>query len=159
MIDKCFYKNVGPFTLSEIALKLNLDFSGDPNFKIKDIATLDLASSNEISFFHKKKYIDQLIKSKAGVVIIKKEEGKKINKTNLLFSDDPYLSMAQVASTFYPDCEYPNFSYPNSKKKNLFLIISLYIKILKLVIIVLLDHLLKLDQVLKLALIVLLAIM
>ena len=59
MIDKCFYKNVGPFTLSDIALKLNLDFSGDPNFKIKDIATLDLASSNEISFFHKKKYIDQ----------------------------------------------------------------------------------------------------
>ena len=45
---------------------------------------------------------------------------KKINKTNLLFSDDPYLSMAQVASTFYPDCEYPNFSYPDSKKKKTF---------------------------------------
>ena len=104
MIDKCFYKNVGPFTLSDIALKLNLDFSGDPNFKIEDIANLDLASSSEISFFHKKKYTDQLIKSKAGVVIIKKEEEKKINKTNLLFSDDPYLSMAQVASTFYPYC-------------------------------------------------------
>ena len=57
MIDKCFYKNVGPFTLSDIALKLNLDFSGDPNFKIKDIATLDFASSNEISFFHKKKVL------------------------------------------------------------------------------------------------------
>ena len=54
MIDKCFYKNVGPFTLSDIASKLNLDFSGDPNFKIEDIATLDLASSSEISFFHKK---------------------------------------------------------------------------------------------------------
>ena len=159
MIDKCFYKNVGPFTLSDIALKLNLDFSGDPNFKIEDIATLDLASSSEISFFHKKKYIDQLFKSKAGVVIIKKAEVKNITKTNLLFSDNPYLSMAQVASTFYPDCEYPNFSYPDSKKKNLFLIINLYIKILKLVKIVLLDHLLKLDQVLRLVLIVLLAIM
>ena len=28
--------------------------------------------------------------------------------------------MAQVASTFYPDCEYPNFSYPDSKKKKSF---------------------------------------
>ena len=110
MIDNCFYNNVGPFTLSDIASKLNLEFSGDPNFKIEDIATLDLASSSEISFFHKKKYIDQLFKSKAGVVIIKKEEGKIINKRNLLFSDNPYLSMAQVASTFYPNCEYPNFS-------------------------------------------------
>ena len=120
MIDKCFYKNVGPFTLSDIALKFNLDFSGDPNFKIEDIATLDLASSSEISFFHKRKYIDQLIKSKAGVVILKKEEEKKIDKINFIFSDDPYLSMAQVASIFYPDCEYPNFSYPDSQKKKSF---------------------------------------
>ena len=115
MIDKCFYKNVGPFTLSDIALKLNLDFSGDPNFKIEDIATLDLASSSEISFFHKKKYIDQLIKSKAGAVILKKEEEKKIDKINFIFSDDPYLSMAQVASIFYPDCVYANFCHPDSQ--------------------------------------------
>ena len=116
MIDKCFYNNVGPFTLSDIAAKTNLKFSGNPNFKIEDIATLDLASPNEISFFHKNKYREQLSKSKAGVVIIKKEEEKNINdKTNLLFSDDPYLSMAQTASIFYPDCEYPNFSFPHSK--------------------------------------------
>ena len=80
MIDKCFYNNVGPFTLSELSLKLNLEFSGDPNFKIDDIATLDLALPSEISFFHKNKYVDQLVKSKAGVVILKKNERKKINK-------------------------------------------------------------------------------
>ena len=117
MIDKCFYNNVGPFTLSELSLKLNLEFSGDPNFKIDDIATLDLALPSEISFFHKNRYLDQLVKSKAGVVILKKDERKKINKKkNLLFSNNPYLSMAQTASTFYPDCEYPNFSFPNSKR-------------------------------------------
>ena len=121
MIDKCFYNNVGPFTLSDIAAKTNLKFSGDPNFKIEDIATLELASPNELSFFHKNKYREQLSKSKAGVVIIKKEEEKNINnKTNLLFSDDPYLSMAQTASIFYPDCEYPNFSFPYSKSNKSF---------------------------------------
>ena len=120
MIDKCFYKNVGPFTLSDIASKLNLDFSGDPNFKIEDIATLDLASSNEISFFHKRKYIDQLIKSKAGVVILKKEEGKKIDKINFIFSDDPYLSMAQVASIFILIVNILIFHFPDSKKKIFF---------------------------------------
>ena len=49
-------------------------------------------------------------------MIVKKEEEKNIhNKINLLFSDDPYLSMAHTASIFYPDCEYPNFSFPYSK--------------------------------------------
>ena len=116
MIDKCFYKNVGPFTLSEISSKLNLDFSGDPNFKIEDIATLDAALSNEISFFHNNKYRNQLINTKAGVVILKKTEKKKVNfKKEFLFSDNPYLTMAQIASIFYPDCEYPNFSFSNSK--------------------------------------------
>ena len=41
--------------------KLNLEFSGDPNFKIEDIATLDLALPNEISFFHKNKYRESTI--------------------------------------------------------------------------------------------------
>ena len=78
MIDKCFYKNVGPFTLSDIALKFNLDFSGDPNFKIEDIATLDAALPNEISFFHKNKYRNQLNNTKAGAVVLKKTEKKML---------------------------------------------------------------------------------
>ena len=78
MIDKCFYNNVGPFTLSDIASKLNLEFSGDPNFKIEDIATLDLALPNEISFFHKNKYRDQLSKHKSWCFNFKKRLNKKI---------------------------------------------------------------------------------
>ena len=116
MIDNCFYNNVGPFTLSDIASKLNLEFSGDPNLKIEDIATLDAALPNEISFFHKNKYRNQLNITKAGVVVLKKTEKKKVNfNKEFLFSDDPYLTMAQIASIFYPDCEYPNFSFANSK--------------------------------------------
>jgi UDP-3-O-[3-hydroxymyristoyl] glucosamine N-acyltransferase len=69
LIDKCFYKNAGPFTLSELCSKLNLEFSGDPSFKIEDIATLEAALPNEISFFHKNKYRNQLNNTKAGVVI------------------------------------------------------------------------------------------
>ena len=53
--------------------------------RFKDIATLDEHLPNEISFFHKNKYRDQLIKSKAGVVILKKTEQKKINKKNFFF--------------------------------------------------------------------------
>ncbi len=121
MIDKSFYNNVGPFTLSAIASKLNLEFLGDPNFKIEDIATLDLALPNEISFFHKNKYKDQLYYTKAGVIILKKAESKNINnKKKIIFSNDPYLSMAEIASIFYPDCEYPNFSFPKSKQNSSF---------------------------------------
>ncbi len=117
MIDKCFYNNVGPFTLSDIASKLSLNFLGDPDFVIEDIATLDLASPHEISFFHTNKYRDQLNNTRAGAIILKKDEQKKINlKKNYLLSDDPYLTMAHIASVLYPDCEYPNFSFSNSKR-------------------------------------------
>ena len=117
MIDKCFYNNVGPFTLSDIASKLNLEFLGDPDFIIQDIATLDKASPDEISFFHTNKYRVQLNNTRAGAVILKKDEQKKINlKKNFLLSDNPYLTMASIASILYPDCEYPNFSFSNSKR-------------------------------------------
>ncbi len=120
MIDKCFYKNVGPFTLSDIASKLNLEFTGEPNFQIEDIATLDSALPNEVSFFHNNKYRDQLKNTKAGAIILKKTEQNKINsKKNYLLSDNPYLTMAEIASLLYPDCEYPNFSFPNSKRNTL----------------------------------------
>ena len=51
MIDKNFYKNKGPFSLSYLISQLNLDYTGDGKFLISDIAPLDSAGPNEITFF------------------------------------------------------------------------------------------------------------
>ncbi len=121
MIDRNFYKYKGPLSLFQLASKLNLDFSGDKKFEISDISTLELALPSEISFFHNSKYISFLAKSKAGVIILKNNDNvKRVKKKNLIYSDNPYYTMAEVASLFYPNCDYPDHSCNDEvKKKNI----------------------------------------
>ena len=54
MIDKDFYNNVGPFSLSYLAKRLGADFKGNGDLIIEDIATIDSALPNEITFFSNK---------------------------------------------------------------------------------------------------------
>ncbi len=118
MIDKNFYKNHGPFKLSFLATKLKLELIGDYNFKIFDIATLDLATGKEISFFHNSKYRKQFNETNAGAVIIRKSDNLNLDKSkSYLLCEDPYLAMAEIVSLFYPDSIYPNFSFQDSEKK------------------------------------------
>ena len=56
MIDKDFYKNFGPFSLDELALKLDAEIVGDKNKIIFDIAPLSGATDKEVSFYHSSKY-------------------------------------------------------------------------------------------------------
>jgi UDP-3-O-[3-hydroxymyristoyl] glucosamine N-acyltransferase len=51
LIDKDFYKNLGPFTLYDLSLKLDGSLFGDKEKKIFDVAPLDTATEAEISFF------------------------------------------------------------------------------------------------------------
>ena len=50
MIDKDFYKNSGPFSLHDLAKNLKVEFVGDGGKVIDDIATIDCALNNEITF-------------------------------------------------------------------------------------------------------------
>ena len=109
MIDKDFYKNIGPFSLDEIASKLMLVFLVMVK-KIIDIASLEDASESEISFYNSAKYRHDLEKTKAGVLVV--DKSFKIKSENeYLVVDDPYVAMAKIASMFYPDCEYQSFFF------------------------------------------------
>ena len=118
MIDKDFYKNFGPFSLSELALKIDAELHGDKNKKVLDIASLDDAGSSEISFYHNSKYKNDLEKTKAGVIVVGKSCDIKSEK-NYLIVEDPYVAMAKIASIFYPNCEYQNFYFDHNESKNL----------------------------------------
>ena len=107
MVDKTFYKNVGPFTLSKISKFLNSEYIGDKEKIISDIAPVDHADQNEICFISDK-YLDIFNKSNAGAFIIK-DRMKLKNEKNIIFSDNPHFDMAKVASLFYPDSDYPRF--------------------------------------------------
>ena len=118
MIDKDFYKNFGPFSLNELALKIDAKIEGDKNKIIFDIASLNDATDKEVSFYHSSKYKDDFNKTKAGVIVV--DNKCKINtKKNYLIVEDPYIAMAKVASIFYPDCEYQSFYFDENELMNL----------------------------------------
>ena len=117
MIDKDFYKNLGPFTLYDLSLKLDGSLFGDKEKKIFDVAPLDTATETEISFFHNSRYKQDLQNTAAGAVIVSKSFKKLENIKNFIVVDDPYVGMAKIASSFYPQCEYQDFYFDSSDLK------------------------------------------
>ena len=109
MVDKTFYKNAGPFSLSTISEYLNSRYIGNKEKIISDIATVDNADQNEICFISGK-YKDSYNKSNAGAFIIK-DNNKLKNEKNIIFSENPHFDMAKVASLFYPESDYPQFNF------------------------------------------------
>ena len=104
MADSRFFENVGPLTLKAI-----IDISGAQNEKdidcdrlIQDVAPLNLAGPNDLSFMDNLSYKDSFISSKAGFCFLtKKFETFIPNSMVPLFCDNPYRSYGVVASKFY----------------------------------------------------------
>ena len=103
MPDPSFYKNHGPFKLSEISEYFGCTIIGDKEKVINDISTLSDARTSEITFFSNKKYMNAFHNSKAGVIITEKKYIDKSRKIEFLISKNPYYLFAQVARKFYPE--------------------------------------------------------
>ena len=119
MADNSFYKNYGPFFLSSLIEDTDCSILGDENFLIKDINSLDLASSSELSFLSNKKYLKELNNIKVGVIIVEKKYAIN-NSKSYIISENPYYTFAQISRKFYPESTYPNtyFSKEDILKNN-----------------------------------------
>jgi UDP-3-O-[3-hydroxymyristoyl] glucosamine N-acyltransferase len=115
LVDHNFYRKTGPHTLSKLAEMLSCEFVGNGEILIDDISTLEEARVNDVSFFHKKKYLESLKKTKSQVILVDKNFNLDLNK-NLIVCNDPYYSMAKVASIFYPDSTYPNYFFKDADR-------------------------------------------
>ena len=100
-----FFKNNGPFKLSEILNDLNIkldEINGDLN--ITDIKDLQNSQSNELTFFHSKKYKSIANTTKASFCITTenlKDELPKSCKTIIV--DNVLVSTSKITAKFYPD--------------------------------------------------------
>lgn len=101
MSDRVFYKNSGPYKLSEIAQKIGCEFNG-PDLLIKEIKSLSEANSSDISFFNNKKYLEEFKNSKAGACLVPLDFDEK-SDVILLKVKNPYYSYAQIIDMFYAD--------------------------------------------------------
>ncbi len=86
--------------LSQICQEIAIEFS-DKDIEITGLHTLTEATSSQISFFNDKRYINQLLTTKAGAVLIDKQYADLLPQTSIaLITDEPYLKLA-LASKFF----------------------------------------------------------
>jgi UDP-3-O-[3-hydroxymyristoyl] glucosamine N-acyltransferase len=105
MADPRFFQNSGPFSLEEIAeiTGAELGSNADSERSIEDVATLESAGANDISFLDNLKYVSAFESSEAGVCIVKLRHADRAPQgMDLLISAEPYKAYARVAQTFYP---------------------------------------------------------
>ena len=107
-----FFKNNGPLSLSEILklLKINQDNIQNKNVNILDIKDLFSSSTNDITFFHTKKYKEIAKNTKASYCITTKSLKDELPKNcTPLIVDNVLVSTSVITAKFYPEAVYDNF--------------------------------------------------
>lgn len=106
MASPRFFEAPLAYVLSAIAAKCGavLADENDSSFLCTDVAALDQAGPQHLTFLDNKKYKDQFSATKAGVAIIHPDmRGLAPKGIKLLLSNTPYKSYALAAQMFYPE--------------------------------------------------------
>ena len=107
-----FFKNQGPFSISEI-LKL-LEIDSDSILKkiddIYDVNDLSSSSAKDITFYHSKKYKAIAAKTKASYCITTHSLKNELPKNCIpLIADNVLVATSLITAKFYPDSVKDNF--------------------------------------------------
>lgn len=117
MADPRFFRRSGPLSLGHLAAcaGLALPGSADGNRLFDDVAPLQTATGNTISFFENRKYLDAFRATKAGACLVRSDAlADAPAGMTCLVTDDPYLAYAKVAQAFYPEPEPVAFVHPRA---------------------------------------------
>ena len=108
-----FFKNSGPFKISDILQLINLDdLNIDNNQEINDIKDLFTSKINDITFFHSKKYKNIAKNTKASFCLTTKILKDELPKScTPLIVENVLVSTSKVTSKFYPTSINDNFDY------------------------------------------------
>ena len=105
MADPKFFPKSNKLTLDQICklTKINLKSAYNKKLLFIDVASLDTANKDNVSFLDNKNYISSLKKTKAGACFIRNEFVEIVPKNTIpLISTNPYHAFAIVANAFYP---------------------------------------------------------
>ena len=105
MPDPRFFAVAGPFSLAEIAeaVGATLAAGADPARRVSDVAPLGKATSQHLSFFGNRKYVDAFAACQAGACIAPASLAHRAPAdVAVLTSEAPYKSYALAAALFYP---------------------------------------------------------
>lgn len=116
MADSRFFDCVGELSLRDLADISSAEIAGDDTEGKRlfgDVAPLETATSNDVSFLDNKKYLDAFTLSKAGVCIVKPQMADRAPAgMALLLTPEPYHAYARVAQAFYPTKPFDSYRAP-----------------------------------------------
>jgi UDP-3-O-[3-hydroxymyristoyl] glucosamine N-acyltransferase len=105
MADPRFFDRAGPFSLDALAALCgaNLHDSKGGDRLFADVAPLETAGPEDVTFLDNRKYLDAFARSHAGAAFVDARLiGKAPAGMALLVADDPYKAFARAAQAFYP---------------------------------------------------------
>ena len=105
MADSRFHQRSSPLRLHDIAKHagVSLPEGADSKALFSDVAALQEAGRDQISFLDNSKYADAFVASQAGACFVREKFASRAPSSMMpLISDDPYRAYAKTASLFYP---------------------------------------------------------
>ncbi|QJE72778.1 UDP-3-O-(3-hydroxymyristoyl)glucosamine N-acyltransferase [Aerophototrophica crusticola] len=105
MADPRFFHRAGPFRLAELARIAGADLApgADPDRLLHDVAPLQEAGSDQLSFLDNRKYVEAFAASRAGACVVHPALADKAPAgMALLLTKKPYKGYALCAQAFYP---------------------------------------------------------
>ena len=106
MADPRFFTNKGPHKLGDLARLADAELGPncEPERLIHDVAPLDSAGPDALSFLDNAKYVAAFRQSRAGACVVSaKLAGEAPAGMALLLSERPYRAYALIAQAFYSD--------------------------------------------------------
>jgi len=106
MADPRFFKKADPMTLAALADLAGAELQNPKKagLMIDDVAPLEIATADHVSFLQNRKYISTVGETKAGACFVEEELVARLPKeTTALVTDNPYRSFALAAQAYYTE--------------------------------------------------------
>ncbi len=90
-----------PVSLGELATRFGCELIGDPDIVVSEVASLQHATGQALSFLSGAAFKDQLASTKAGAVILRPDDAADCPVAAILH-EDPYACYARMAAILHP---------------------------------------------------------
>jgi UDP-3-O-[3-hydroxymyristoyl] glucosamine N-acyltransferase len=104
MADPRYFRVAGPFEVGEIARRIGAEITGAAGRVLRDVAPLDAATPDDLSFLDNRRYVEAFRNTRAGAIIAHPRLAPEAPAgATLLLTQAPYRAYARAAQLFYPD--------------------------------------------------------
>ncbi len=93
------------FTLGELAVRVGANVVGDPSRRVGGLRGLDEAGSEDLSFYHNRRYLQAALASRAGALLV--ADPAPFAGRDLLVCREPYAALGELLPLFHPEAPPP----------------------------------------------------